>query len=109
MACLGEGGEGGGVKGSRVELAKNKLILWWIYSTLLPLPLPQSKQTINVPKWEIKNQAFIPKPSHITPLLIQKTINTFGILASVACSFFLIKYVTCQTETFKLVFCFEFW
>jgi len=34
-------------KGSRVELAKNKLIFGYIYSTLLLLPPPQSKRTIN--------------------------------------------------------------
>ena len=39
-------GEGGRVEGNRIELAKNKLILYKIYSTLL-LPLSQSKRIIN--------------------------------------------------------------
>ena len=34
------------MEGSRVELAENKLILGHFYSTLLFLPLPQSKWTI---------------------------------------------------------------
>ena len=34
----GRRGEGGGVEGSKVELAKNKLILCLIYSTLLYSP-----------------------------------------------------------------------
>ena len=38
--------EEGGVKESRVELAKNRLILSQFHSTLLPLPPPQSKWTI---------------------------------------------------------------
>ena len=43
-------GEGGGVEVSRVELVKNMLILFrpnLLYSTLLSLPPPQSKQTIS--------------------------------------------------------------
>ena len=39
-------GKGGEVKESRVEFAKNKLILELIYFTLLPIPPPQSKWTI---------------------------------------------------------------
>ena len=47
MQCqFGLRGQSGGVGGSRIELAKNRLILGKFYSTLLPLPLPQSKQTI---------------------------------------------------------------
>ena len=40
-------GKGGGVEGSRVELAKIRLILGQFYYTLLPFPLLQSKRTIN--------------------------------------------------------------
>ena len=40
--------DGGGMRGSRVELAENRLILSQIYSTLLSLPLSQSKRTINL-------------------------------------------------------------
>ena len=36
-----------GVEGSKVELTKNKLIWSHFYSTLLLLPLPQSKRTTN--------------------------------------------------------------
>ena len=51
MACLDEG-RGEEVEESIVELIKNKLILCYIYSTLLystllPLPPSQSKQTIS--------------------------------------------------------------
>ena len=46
LGPVGLRGEGGGVEGSKVELAENRLILSQIYSTLFPLPLPQSKQTI---------------------------------------------------------------
>ena len=45
-ACLDWGGKE--VEESRVELAKNRLILDQIYSTLLSLPPSQSKQTIMV-------------------------------------------------------------
>ena len=41
-------GKGGGVEESRVELAKNKLLLGQIYSTLLPSP---SIQTDHKYKW----------------------------------------------------------
>ena len=34
------------MEGNRAELAENRLILGQFFSTLLPFPLPQSKQTI---------------------------------------------------------------
>ena len=45
--------DGGGMRGSKVELAENRPILSQIYSTLLystllSLPLSQSKRTINL-------------------------------------------------------------
>ena len=41
----------GRVKRSKVEFARNKLILGQIYSTLLPLLSPQSKRIIRTSWW----------------------------------------------------------
>ena len=48
------------VEGSRIELAKNRLILSHIYSTLLPLPPLQSKRAIILsnPKYQGKPKKF---------------------------------------------------
>jgi len=46
LGPFGFRGKGGRAKESRIEFAENKLILNKLYSTLLSLPPPQSKQTI---------------------------------------------------------------
>ena len=47
MQCqFGLRGQNRGVEGSRIKLAKNRLVLGQFYFILLPLPLPRSKRTI---------------------------------------------------------------
>ena len=58
--------EGGGMEGSRVELAENRLILGQLYYTLLPLPPPQ-------PKWTLHDFFSFEKPNQI--FLIQFNLN----------------------------------
>ena len=63
LACLDWGGEGWGMGGSKVELAKNKLILGQLYSTLPP----SSSIQIDHKRWQhnsflVRIYDFPPRP-----------------------------------------------